>query len=108
MGRNKNRQTNRGAKAPGVNPQGYGQDAEFAEEPKSKLENAAKKKNTKQMEKGCPNIGTASKLRKQKILQAAADDLHREALVPLIFSLLFLFQYEVQPLQVNILTEHHT
>jgi small acid-soluble spore protein L (minor) len=38
---------NRGTKAPGVNPQGYGQDAEFAEEPKSKLENAAKKKNTK-------------------------------------------------------------
>lgn len=37
----------RGVKAPGVNPQGYGQDAEFAEEPKSKLENAAKKKNTK-------------------------------------------------------------
>jgi small acid-soluble spore protein L (minor) len=38
---------NRGAKAPGVNPQGYGQDAEFAEEPKSKLENRAKKSNTK-------------------------------------------------------------
>ena len=38
---------NRGTKAPGVNPQGYGQDAEFAQEPKSKLENAAKKKNTK-------------------------------------------------------------
>jgi small acid-soluble spore protein L (minor) len=37
----------RGVKAPGVNPQGYGQDAEFSEEPKSKLENAAKKKNTK-------------------------------------------------------------
>ncbi len=43
----KNGQANRGVKAPGVNPQGYGQDAEFAEEPKSKLENAAKKKNTK-------------------------------------------------------------
>jgi small acid-soluble spore protein L (minor) len=41
------RKGNRGTKAPGVNPQGYGQDAEFAEEPKSKLENAAKKKNTK-------------------------------------------------------------
>lgn len=40
-------QRNRGVKAPGVTPQGYGQDAEFAEEPKSKLENAAKKKNTK-------------------------------------------------------------
>jgi small acid-soluble spore protein L (minor) len=38
---------NRGVKAPGVNPQGYGQDAEFAQEPKTKLENAAKKKNTK-------------------------------------------------------------
>jgi small acid-soluble spore protein L (minor) len=43
----KNGHTNRGIKAPGVNPQGYGQDAEFSEEPKSKLENAAKKKNTK-------------------------------------------------------------
>ncbi|MGJ7909444.1 small, acid-soluble spore protein L [Neobacillus sp. LXY-1] len=39
--------TSRGVKAPGVNPQGYGQDAEFTEEPKSKLENAAKKANTK-------------------------------------------------------------
>jgi small acid-soluble spore protein L (minor) len=38
---------NRGIKAPGVNPQGYGQDAEFSEEPKSKLENAAKKMNKK-------------------------------------------------------------
>lgn len=38
---------NRGVKAPGVNPQGYGQDAEFTEEPKSKLENRAKKSNTK-------------------------------------------------------------
>ncbi|WP_033828661.1 small, acid-soluble spore protein L [Bacillus andreraoultii] len=37
---------NRGKKAPGVNPQGYGQDG-FTENPKSKLENAAKKKNTK-------------------------------------------------------------
>jgi small acid-soluble spore protein L (minor) len=37
----------RGIKAAGVNPQGYGQDAEFAQEPKTKLENAAKKKNTK-------------------------------------------------------------
>ena len=47
MSNRKNR--NRGTKAPGVTPQGYGQDAEFAEEPKSKLENAAKKKNTKQL-----------------------------------------------------------
>lgn len=31
----------------GVNPQGYGADTEFSKEPKSKLENAAKKKNTK-------------------------------------------------------------
>ena len=38
---------NRGTKAPGVNPQGYGQDAELTESPKSKLENAAKKDNTK-------------------------------------------------------------
>lgn len=37
----------RGVKAPGVNPQGYGQDAEMAEDPKSKLENRAKKSNTK-------------------------------------------------------------
>jgi small acid-soluble spore protein L (minor) len=45
MGKKKG--ASRGVKAPGVNPQGYGQDAEFSEEPKSKLENAAKKKNTK-------------------------------------------------------------
>ncbi|PKR85855.1 small, acid-soluble spore protein L [Heyndrickxia camelliae] len=39
---------NRGTKAPGVTPQGYGQDTEFAaNDPKSKLENAAKKSNTK-------------------------------------------------------------
>ncbi|MGE8204261.1 small, acid-soluble spore protein L [Heyndrickxia sp. NPDC080065] len=37
----------RGKIAPGVNPQGWGQDTEFAEEPKSKLENAAKKLNKK-------------------------------------------------------------
>jgi len=37
----------RGTKAPGVNPQGYGQDDTMAHNPKSKLENAAKKKNTK-------------------------------------------------------------
>ncbi len=41
------RHKNRGTKAPGVNPQGYGQDAEFSEEPKSQLENFAKKSNTK-------------------------------------------------------------
>lgn len=38
---------NRGKKAPGVTPQGFGQNTEFAEEPKSKLENAAKKSNKK-------------------------------------------------------------
>ncbi|MBU8879018.1 small, acid-soluble spore protein L [Bacillus sp. FJAT-29790] len=44
----KRKQKNRGKTASGVNPQGYGQDTEFAaEEPKSKLENAVKKKNTK-------------------------------------------------------------
>ena len=43
MSRGKNRGTN----APGVNPQGYGQDAELTENPKSQLEEAAKKKNTK-------------------------------------------------------------
>lgn len=44
--RGKESSSNRGKKAPSVTPQGYG-DTEFAEEPKSKLENAAKKKNTK-------------------------------------------------------------
>ena len=39
--------TNKGKAAGGVNPQGYGQDADFTPNPKSKLENAAKKKNTK-------------------------------------------------------------
>ncbi|WP_400241909.1 small, acid-soluble spore protein L [Niallia sp. JL1B1071] len=43
---NKNH-TNRGKAAGGVNPQGYGQDADITPSPKSKLENAAKKKNTK-------------------------------------------------------------
>jgi small acid-soluble spore protein L (minor) len=37
----------RGVKAPSVNPQGYGQDAEMTEDPKSTLENNAKKSNTK-------------------------------------------------------------
>ncbi|MET3696053.1 small acid-soluble spore protein L (minor) [Bacillus oleivorans] len=36
---------NRGKAASGVNPQGY--DQEFSNEPKSKLENRAKKRNTK-------------------------------------------------------------
>lgn len=39
---------NRGKVAPGVNPQGKGQDTEFATEPKSQLEQAAKKNNTQQ------------------------------------------------------------
>jgi small acid-soluble spore protein L (minor) len=43
----KNGGKNRGTKAPGVNPQGFGQDATFTPDPKSKLENAAKKLNTK-------------------------------------------------------------
>ncbi|MRX70929.1 small, acid-soluble spore protein L [Bacillus lacus] len=37
---------NRGQAAPAVNPQGYAED-ELAHQPKSKLENAAKKSNTK-------------------------------------------------------------
>ncbi|KYD31450.1 small, acid-soluble spore protein L [Geobacillus sp. NFOSA3] len=43
----KNGGKNRGTKAPGVNPQGFGQDAAFTPDPKSQLENAAKKSNTK-------------------------------------------------------------
>jgi small acid-soluble spore protein L (minor) len=39
--------SNRGTKAGGVNPQGFGQDADFTPNPKSKLENRAKKSNTK-------------------------------------------------------------
>ncbi|MBU5212917.1 MULTISPECIES: small, acid-soluble spore protein L [Heyndrickxia] len=38
---------NRGKKAPGVNPQGYGQDNTMTNDPKSQLENRAKKSNTK-------------------------------------------------------------
>ncbi|WP_048825200.1 small, acid-soluble spore protein L [Bacillus sp. B-jedd] len=38
---------NRGTKAPGVNPQGFGQDASRTPDPKSKLEEKAKKSNTK-------------------------------------------------------------
>ncbi|MFE8702159.1 small, acid-soluble spore protein L [Cytobacillus sp. FJAT-54145] len=45
-GRN-NKAKNRGTKAGGVNPQGYGQDAELTKSPKSELENRAKKSNTK-------------------------------------------------------------
>ncbi|MBA2870993.1 small acid-soluble spore protein L (minor) [Anoxybacillus calidus] len=43
----KNGGTNRGTKAPGVNPQGFGQDATFTPDPKSELENEAKRSNTK-------------------------------------------------------------
>lgn len=42
----KNNNADKGKKASSVTPQGY-TDTEFAEAPKSKLENAAKKKNTK-------------------------------------------------------------
>lgn len=37
----------RGKKAPGVNPQGYAQDGQFTPNPKSELEDRAKKSNTK-------------------------------------------------------------
>lgn len=43
---NSDSNNDKGKKATSVTPQGYG-DAEFAEEPKSKLEEAAKKENTK-------------------------------------------------------------
>ncbi len=43
----KHDQRNRGKKAGGLTPQGYGQDAELTENPKSELENRAKKSNTK-------------------------------------------------------------
>ena len=42
----KRKNSDKGKKATSVTPQGYG-DTEFAEEPKTKLEEAAKKKNTK-------------------------------------------------------------
>lgn len=42
----KNNNADKGKKATSVTPQGY-TDTDFAEAPKSKLENAAKKKNTK-------------------------------------------------------------
>ena len=42
----KSKNYNKGKKTTSVTPQGYA-DTEFAEEPKSKLEEAAKKKNTK-------------------------------------------------------------
>lgn len=41
------KKSGRGKKAPAVNPQGYGQDAELTEDPKTQLENAAKRSNTK-------------------------------------------------------------
>jgi small acid-soluble spore protein L (minor) len=41
------KKTGRGRIAPSVNPQGHGKDVEFATEPKSDLENKAKKSNTK-------------------------------------------------------------
>lgn len=43
----KRRNKNRGTAAPGVTPQGKGQDVEFDHRPKSELENRAKKSNTK-------------------------------------------------------------
>lgn len=43
----KNNNKNKGKIAGSVNPQGNAGDTEFAGEPKSKLENAAKKLNTK-------------------------------------------------------------
>ncbi|MFE4813487.1 small, acid-soluble spore protein L [Peribacillus simplex] len=41
------KKTGRGRIAPSVNPQGHGKDVEFFTEPKSDLENKAKKSNTK-------------------------------------------------------------
>jgi small acid-soluble spore protein L (minor) len=43
----KNNNKNKGKAAGSVTPQGNAADTEFAQEPKSKLENAAKKRNTK-------------------------------------------------------------
>ena len=45
-GMSKKNNLNKGKKAPSVTPQGN-MDTEFGDDPKSKLENAAKKKNTK-------------------------------------------------------------
>lgn len=42
-----NKRSIQGQKNPNVNPQGHGQDVEFSTEPKSELENRAKKSNTK-------------------------------------------------------------
>jgi small acid-soluble spore protein L (minor) len=42
-----NKANSRGKRAPGVNPQGFGQDESSAQNPKSELENRAKKSNTK-------------------------------------------------------------
>jgi small acid-soluble spore protein L (minor) len=43
----KNHSNNRGTKAPGVNPQGFGQDGVKTPDPKTELENSAKHSNTK-------------------------------------------------------------
>ncbi|MBD1381633.1 small, acid-soluble spore protein L [Metabacillus arenae] len=43
----KNKGNNRSQAAPSVNPQGYAPNSEYKADPKSSLENAAKKKNTK-------------------------------------------------------------
>jgi small acid-soluble spore protein L (minor) len=43
----KKKGTNPGKMNTGVNPQGHGEDVEFSTEPKSELENKAKKSNTK-------------------------------------------------------------
>ncbi|CAG9623767.1 small, acid-soluble spore protein L [Sutcliffiella rhizosphaerae] len=40
-------EANRGKKAPGINPQGFDQNGEVPNEVRSKLENKAKKDNTK-------------------------------------------------------------
>lgn len=42
-----NKRNIQGQKNPSVNPQGHGKDVEFSTEPKSELENRAKKSNTK-------------------------------------------------------------
>ncbi|WP_078409848.1 small, acid-soluble spore protein L [Priestia abyssalis] len=44
---NQNKGAIQGQKNPSVNPQGHGKDVEFSTEPKSELENRAKKSNTK-------------------------------------------------------------
>lgn len=44
---NQNKGAIQGQRNPSVNPQGHGKDVEFSTEPKSELENKAKKSNTK-------------------------------------------------------------